>query len=273
MSGSFTVINNTKYSTKILQELADLTFEPTTHKQCTVTFMYREFDIEDGGPYCRGGKTDGYKSERNNNRRVWQTDPDFRLYVPSPRYWDKLKTSMDLLATSLTDEQDLAPMQFTFDVVRVLRRLHELFLPYGNSHGSKDGNTYTRKPVPADLHRIPMTERLPKQDRPKKTREEAQQALLDNYGPGPIMGGCSSTRPYQWSLMDIESYYAREYKRRVEWKDKLEKKGGIVQPWERLETFPQYLRRMADEFESGVARRGRMCEVDWSKAQKWESGQ
>jgi hypothetical protein len=260
-----TVINNTKYSTEHLQELADACLQPSTHKDSTVDFNYRDFDVGEEG-WCRLGKTDGYKSERRNSGALWRSPVDFRLYVPKPRYWDDIRSNMSLVADSLSGENDLAPLQFTRDVAAALLRLNEYFMPY-----AARGNRRIELSPEVVCRRIPMDNKLPPQTRKKLTVDEAKQRLLEEYGPGPVMKGSSSTYAGQWDLRDAEYYYTREYQRRDDWRRKYEEKHGVLPARLNLETFPQYLRRMANEIECrGPMTNYRHNFIDWSKYPQWK---
>ncbi len=102
------------------------------------------------------------------------------------------------------------------------------------------------------------------------TKAESEQFHRKLYGNGGEMGGSSRTHQWYWrhKLSDAERAYAREWTRRDKYREKLAKKGVELGSNELNETFPQYLRRLADELESVPARSGRVGWKDLPKFKK-----
>lgn len=89
-----------------------------------------------------------------------------------------------------------------------------------------------------------------KQSRNRLSVEESLAHMKELYGPGRVMRGSSRTWTGRWRVSTIGYYYEREFDRREKWRTRFEAKGGVLQPDEIHETFPEYLRRMADEIEA-----------------------
>lgn len=87
--------------------------------------------------------------------------------------------------------------------------------------------------------------------KPKATAEQQLQRMRDMYGIGRLMPGGRKKVSYLWSskISDAHYYYGQEFAARDAWRIKLEAKGHKLEPVEVHETFPEYLRRIADELE------------------------
>ena len=87
--------------------------------------------------------------------------------------------------------------------------------------------------------------------KPKSTADQQLQRMREMYGIGQIMPGGRKKASYLWvsKVSEANYYYGQEYAARDAWRVKLETKGHRLQPSEIHETFPNYLRRIADELE------------------------
>lgn len=100
--------------------------------------------------------------------------------------------------------------------------------------------------------------------KPARTKEEKIEGYLEHLGDtSQPMEGSSRTWRGQWTLSPIEDYYTREWQRREAWAEKIRALGEDV---DSHESFPDYLRRCADELERcRVTYRGGNKQPLWRK--------
>ena len=101
----------------------------------------------------------------------------------------------------------------------------------------------------------------------KRSQAEKIEFMQDMYGHGGIqMSGSRRTGQYLWQnrVSEAAHYYTREWERRDAWRQKLQTAGVEVEPHE---TWAEYLRRQADEWE---AEQKRMAE--WRAARLGRTG-
>lgn len=109
-------------------------------------------------------------------------------------------------------------------------------------------------------HKIRIMPRIesPPESRKPLTREQKLKRMLSDsfYGSGGVLegpswawrnGNRSPTGRWAWKLDDCQRYYERELSHRLGHAEKVRELGGEPTPYE---TFPQYLRRMADSLEN-----------------------
>ena len=183
--------------------------------------------------------------EPYNRRTSWThsgSNPTIRLRVA--RKSKLVQSGVKSLSEGLssTVDRETAPVEFSKQIIKqvitTLRMQHPI-LP--NSHVMAEiQNKNLAIGIDRDATKV---KRL--------TKEESVQRLLEMYGPGKAMQGSRRTWSGHWRLERAEHYYYREWLRREEWRKKYEAKGGILESHWIHETYPEYLRRIADEMEQG----------------------
>ena len=183
---------------------------------------------------------DGDGIQFNTGRRSWTSYPTYLWDVPKKTVLQNYGTAMEMLTT---DSNVLHP-----DLkIQLVQRLHERVT--GKLVGKVERD---RLFIPERQVLIVKRASPPKV---KKTEGEKLAYLKEMYDPHREMDGSSTVQRWRWNTSEIEGNYEAEWRRREEWRRKFEAAGGRLEPHEIHETFSEYLRRRADEWDRNQASR------------------
>lgn len=172
----------------------------------------------------------------NTGSRRWSSWPTNLLDVPRKRALQEYGTAMSMMVHG---KDVLHP-----DLKQILVvRFHEKIL---NTLVNKSNPQLAHVFVPERDVRLVVRSTGPKV---KKSEEEKLAYLKQMYGPGRVMEGSSATSRWSWDTGNIQSGYVDEWQRRRAWRDKYEAAGGRLSTDEVHETFSEFLRRKADEWD------------------------
>lgn len=233
------ISNTTCYETSDIASLVKSILEQTQERPSEIHLSVRYQDYL--SDYFAASAPDMSKASRRRSR--WRGSREERtgvVYLARKGYFEQ-DSAMGFMA--LADKVVLP------DSVRQLADVLHRVLGFGVGQSTGWHNIYTPKDVWANLPDVRIGSN-PKAT--KRTKEDKAKHALGQYGLGSKMHGSSRTYAGYWAYRISTAcyYYQKEYNRREAWREKAESHGAVVPDDQKHETFPQYLRRMADEFES-----------------------
>lgn len=238
--------NRTVYDTEALQTFFRVLCEALKlEEEHTV-------DVRYGGPW----DASYYDGKRHISRKRWvgsAATSDNLLIAPV----SELPDSEPLHALASAADGLFLPVRVRKDLVEWALTCHETrYWSRWNKNNRPDhGKAKWAWDVVRDIA-IPITDRIRDPYR-RLTQQQQIERLTELYGAGGELAGVgwgyrkghrSGTWQWHGRVEDARAYYENERDARMEYGAKLKKLGVEVEPYE---TFPEYLRRMADLFEKG----------------------
>jgi hypothetical protein len=261
----FEVTNETAYCTDDLIQLMHKMMvigrrylpHAVSNVNVKVGFRYRSGDPEDMDPealvscWPKGEYGGRRRRGRRHSYHRYGSDrgvTDLQLmYLPRPSHMDHM-SPLELFAEGVQQQEGLrqAPRS-------LYRQIAEYFAFSIGVAIDLTGKCHRNEPGPIVLP--PPEEsvlRIRKVSKPKRTNEEKAENCLKQYDLGRVLNGGSRRSRWYWAgkINQAQYHYKKEWERCDEWRQKAEKYGYEFQPGELHETFPEYLRRLADELET-----------------------